>query len=206
LDVVSVVLETLRSFDGAAVSFAESLRWEPLTIVFLLASAWWVKWPLIAAIGACGDAACRRRRPRAAGAALLAVGTAALLVGILKQTFDRARPPLVDATLDPIGAVPASASFPSGHAATAFAAAVAIGLVHPRLRRALLAVAAVVALSRVYLGVHYVLDVLAGSVLGAAVGIAAARVVEAVAPASTTPALRPAPAGTSSAPPRRSPE
>jgi undecaprenyl-diphosphatase len=203
---MTAVLETLRSLDGAAVSFAESLRWEPLTLVFLLASAWWVKWPLIAAIGACGDCACRRRRPRAAGAALLAVGTAALLVGILKQTFDRARPPLVDSALDPIGAVPASASFPSGHAATAFAAAVAIGLVHPRLRRPLLTVAAVVALSRVYLGVHYVLDVIAGSVLGAAVGIAAARVVAAVAPVPTAPALRPAPVETSSAPSRRSPE
>jgi undecaprenyl-diphosphatase len=206
VDLVSAVLETLRSLDGAAVSFAESIRWEPLTLVFLLASAWWVKWPLIAAIGACGDCACRRRIPRAAGASLLAVGAAALLVGILKQTFDRARPPFVDATLDPIGAVPASASFPSGHAATAFAAAVAIGLVHPRLRRPLLAMAAVVALSRVYLGVHYVLDVLAGSVLGAAVGVAAARLVAMVAPAPRAHALRPAPVGTSSAPPRRLPE
>lgn len=202
---MSAVLEALRSLDGAAVSLAESFRWEPLTLVFLLASTWWVKWPLIAAIGACGDCACRRRRPRAAGAALLAIGTAALLVTILKQTFDRARPPLVDATLDPIGAVPASASFPSGHAATAFAAAVAIGLVHPRLRKPLLALAAVVALSRVYLGVHYVLDVLAGTILGVGVGVAAARVVRAVAPEPTAPVLRPVPLGTSSAPSRRSP-
>lgn len=203
---MTAVLEALQSFDGAASSFAESFRWEPLTIVFLLASAWWVKWPLIAAIGGLGDCACRRRRPRAAAAALLAIGTAGLLVTILKLTFDRARPPLVDPTLDPIGVVPASASFPSGHAATAFAAAVAIGLVHPRLRRPLLAVAAVVALSRVYLGVHYVLDVIAGSVLGAAVGVAAARAVEAVGRRPTAPALRPVPVETSSAPHRRSPE
>lgn len=202
---MTAVLETLRNLDGAAVSFAESFRWEPLTFVFLLASTWWVKWPLIAAIGACGDAACRRRRPRAAAAALLAIGTAALLVTILKQTFDRARPPLADPNLDAIGIVPTSASFPSGHAATAFAAAVAIGLVHPRLRKPLLAVAAVVALSRVYLGVHYVLDVLAGTVLGVAVGVAAARVVRAVAPEPTAPGLRPVPLETSSAPSRRSP-
>jgi undecaprenyl-diphosphatase len=203
---VTVVLEALGSLDGAAAALAESFRWEPLTVVFLLASTWWVKWPLIAAIGACGDAACKRRRPRAAAAGLLAIGTAALLVTILKQTFDRARPPLVDASLDPIGVVPSSASFPSGHAATAFAAAVAIGLVHPRLRRPLLALAAVVALSRVYLGVHYVLDVLAGTVLGVAVGVAAARVVRAVAPEPRAPALRPVPVETSSAPRRRSPE
>jgi undecaprenyl-diphosphatase len=202
---VAAVLEAVGGLDAAASSFAESLRWGPLTVVFLLASTWWVKWPLIAAIGACGDAACRRRRPRAFAAGLLAIGTAALLVAILKQTFDRPRPPLADPTLDPIGIVPASASFPSGHAATAFAAAVAIGLVHPRLRKPLLALAAVVALSRVYLGVHYVLDVLAGTVLGVAVGVAAVRVVRAVAPEPTAPALHPAPLGTSSAPTRRSP-
>jgi membrane-associated phospholipid phosphatase len=202
---VTAVLEALRSLDIGVSSFAESFRWEPLTLVFLLASTWWVKWPLIAAIGACGDAACKRRQPRAAAAGLLAIGTAALLVTVLKQTFDRPRPPLADPTLDPIGIVPASASFPSGHAATAFAAAVAIGLVHPRLRRPLLALAAVVALSRVYLGVHYVLDVLAGTVLGVAVGIAAARVLRAVAPEPTAPVLRPVPLGTNSAPPRKSP-
>jgi undecaprenyl-diphosphatase len=202
---MTAVLEALRSLDVGASSFAESFRWEPLTLVFLLASTWWVKWPLIAAIGACGDCACRRRRPRAAAAGLLAIGTAALLVTILKQTFDRPRPPLADPTLDPIGIVPASASFPSGHAATAFAAAVAIGLVHPRLRKPLLALAAVVALSRVYLGVHYALDVLAGAVLGVAVGVAAARLVRAVAPEPTAPVLRPVPLGTSSAPSRRSP-
>jgi undecaprenyl-diphosphatase len=202
---VAAVLEAVGGLDAAAASFAESLRWGPLTLVFLLASTWWVKWPLIAAIGACGDCACRRRRPRAFAAGLLAIGTAALLVTILKQTFDRPRPPIADPTLDPIGIVPASASFPSGHAATAFAAAVAIGLVHPRLRRPLLALAAVVALSRVYLGVHYVLDVLAGTVLGIAVGIAAARVVRVVAPEPTAPALHPVPLETSSAPSRRSP-
>ena len=198
------LLEAVRAADGAASTFVETLRWQPLTFLFLVASAWWVKWPLFAAIGALGDASCRRKRPRAALAAGFAIGTAALLVTVLKQTFDRARPPFADG-VDAIGAIPASASFPSGHAATAFAAAVAVGLVHPRLRRPLLAAAAVVALSRVYLGVHYVLDVLAGAVLGVAVGIAAASVVRAVGPEPTALAPNPAPAGTSSVPRRRSP-
>ena len=198
-----MVAVDLLAWDRAASALAESLRWEPLTFLFVLASAWWVKWPLFAIVGGCGDACCRRRLPRAAGAALLAVGSAALLVTVLKVTVDRPRPPLAMTGLDPVGLVPASASFPSGHAATAFAAAVAVGLVHPRLRRPLLALASVVALSRVYLGVHYVLDVLAGTVLGAAVGIGAARVVQAVAPESRGPARRHAPAGTSSVPRHR---
>lgn len=177
------------------------MRWGPLTGVFLLASAWWVKWPLFALVGACGDASCRRRLPRAAAAALGAVAVSALLVTLFKETFDRARPPF--AGIEAVGIVPASASFPSGHAATAFAAAVAVGLVHPRLRRPLLALAVLVALSRVYLGVHYVLDVLAGAALGAGVGVAAARAVRAVVPEPRPLAASPAPAGTSSAPFRR---
>ena len=198
------MLDVLLAWDRALSGLGEAVRWEPLTVLFLVASAWWVKWPLFAAIGACGDLRCRRLLPRAAAAALAAVGIAAGVVTILKEAIDRARPPFEG--IDPIGLVPASASFPSGHAATAFAAAVAVGLVHPRLRRPLLALAAAVALSRVYLGVHYVLDVLAGTVLGVAVGFGTARVIRAVAPVPTPLAASPVPAGTSSAPCRRSPE
>ena len=200
---LGAVLETLRLLDAEASAFAEGLRWEPLTMVFVLASAWWVKWPLLVAVGACGDVSCRRQLPRAAAAGACAVGVAALLVTVLKGAFDRVRPPLADASIDPIGIVPASASFPSGHAATAFAAAVAVGLVHPRLRTPLLALAAVVALSRVYLGVHYVFDVVAGTMLGIAIGFLAARAVRAVAPEPTGLVPSPAVGGTSSAPHRR---
>jgi membrane-associated phospholipid phosphatase len=187
---LDVLFDSLRAFDTNASAWAEVVRWEPLTLLFVFASLWWVKWPLLVAVGACGDASCRRRWPYAAAAGALAVGIAAGLVTLLKDAFDRARPPLQDASLDPIGIVPASASFPSGHAATAFAAAVAIGLVHPRLRRPLLAMAAVVAISRVYLGVHYVFDVVAGTLIGIAIGYAAAWAVQAVGRAPTRLALR----------------
>jgi len=180
------LVETLIAWDVAASALGEDLRWEPLTVVFLLASAWWVKWPLIAAIGSACDAK-RRCFPRATCAAALAVTTSALLVTVLKDVFERARPPVADPGLDPVGIVPASTSFPSGHAATAFAAAVAVALVYPRLGRPLLALAVVVALSRVYLGVHYVLDVAVGTLLGIAVGVAAAWVIRAVAPQPTAP-------------------
>ncbi len=53
---------------------------------------------------------------------------------------------------------------------SAFAVAAAIALLAPRLRWPVLAVAALIGFSRVYLGVHFWLDVLAGAALGMAIG------------------------------------
>ena len=196
------MIELLRAGDGATSAFGEDIRWGPATFAMLLASAWWVKWPLIAMLGAAGD--CRRRcLPRATFAAFGAVAAAGLLVTLFKELFDRSRPPV--SGIDAVGVIPASASFPSGHAATAFAAAVAVGMFYPRLRRPLLALAAVVALSRVYLGVHYATDVLAGSALGVLLGLLAGWTVRAVAPGPTAPEQSRARAGTSFALLRRSP-
>jgi undecaprenyl-diphosphatase len=58
---------------------------------------------------------------------------------------------------------------PSGHAATAAAAAGVVALLHPRRRLPLAPLVAAIALSRVYLGVHYPSDVLAGAALGLAI-------------------------------------
>jgi len=166
------LVRTVAWWDGSTMEAVQALRWEPLTLLFLVASMSWVKWPLIAVVGACGDARCRRKLPAAALASLSAAAVAGLTVMLLKGAFDRARPPLVDSSLDPVGTVPGSASFPSGHAATAFAAAVAVGVLYPRFRTPLLALAATVALSRVYLGVHYPFDVLAGLLIGTVTAVA----------------------------------
>lgn len=57
-------------------------------------------------------------------------------------------------------------SMPSSHAANAFGQTVLFGLVFVRARWWLLALAAVIALSRVFVGVHYPADILVGSVIG----------------------------------------
>ena len=57
---------------------------------------------------------------------------------------------------------------------SAFATATAVAVLAPRLRAPVLALATVIAFSRVYLGVHFWLDVLVGAALGAAIGIAVA--------------------------------
>lgn len=167
------LLDQIAGYDGAMLQLVEGLRSAPLTVLFVVASAWWVKWPVIAAIGAARDAQQRRLLPPSALAALAAAGAAAAVVDVLKQTFDRLRPPLAEHGVSALGSIPDSPSFPSGHSATAFAAATAVGLLCPRLRLPLLALAVLVAASRVYLGVHYPSDVLVGSALGIAIGVVA---------------------------------
>ena len=66
--------------------------------------------------------------------------------------------------------MPSSTSFPSGHAASGAAFALAVGDVLPALRRPLRGAAFIVAFSRVYTGVHYPGDVLVGAAVGTIVG------------------------------------
>lgn len=141
-----------------------------LTAVFIVLSAWWVKGPLLIALGLGADLRWRRL-PIAFAATGMAVAAASLADNVLKHAFDRARPPTQDAGLPTLVPTPHSASFPSGHAATAFAAAAAIAVLCPRLRWPALALACAVGLSRIYLRVHFPLDVLAGAALGSALGI-----------------------------------
>ena len=67
---------------------------------------------------------------------------------------------------------PHTGSFPSGHAATAFACATVIAWASPRLAVPAFVLAALVAWSRVYVGVHWPLDVLGGAALGVLVATA----------------------------------
>jgi membrane-associated phospholipid phosphatase len=140
-----------------------------LTAVFVALSAWWVKGPLLIGLGLWSDV-WRRRLPLAFLAAAAATGIASLVVHFLKLAFDRARPPVADPDLGSVVAIPGNPSFPSGHSATAFAAATAVAILCPRMRPYALAIAAAVALSRVYLRVHFPLDVVVGAGVGAGLG------------------------------------
>ncbi len=61
-------------------------------------------------------------------------------------------------------------SFPSNHATNCFTGAIYLGAIYPAWRLPLLAAAAVVAYSRVYVGVHYPFDVLGGAIIGSVLG------------------------------------
>ena len=107
--------------------------------------------------------------------AVAAAGLSADLISLgLRQLIGRDRPFVVYPEPRPLVHPPSSGSFPSGHAAAAFACATVIAWASPRLAVPVYVVAALVAWSRVYVGVHYPLDVLGGAVLGVLVGAAVA--------------------------------
>ena len=104
-------------------------------------------------------------RRRVVAFTVFAIVVADLLALAVKAIVNRPRP-----HLDPLVHVPTDWSFPSGHAATSFAGATMLSLFFPRLAPVLYALAVAIAFSRVYVGVHYPLDVIAGAALGTAVG------------------------------------
>jgi membrane-associated phospholipid phosphatase len=115
-----------------------------------------------------------RRRWRHLAAFTAAVVLSEVLIGVLKGSYERARPPgsLVVTT---------GSSFPSGHAVAASVTAVAtvIALVPPGRRRAWWALAAVafsimMGLSRAYLGAHWLSDAVAGILLGTSCAVVTA--------------------------------
>jgi undecaprenyl-diphosphatase len=110
----------------------------------------------------------------------LAVAAAGLLGQLIKNLLCRARPNAREAGIffRSFPCFPASyalASFPSGHATTAFALATVLSLWYPRWTWAWLLVAALVGWSRIVLGSHFPSDVWAGALLGAGVVLAFAR-------------------------------
>jgi undecaprenyl-diphosphatase len=151
------------------------LTW--LMVAFTILGSGWTAFALLPLYRA------RRARPFVLGLSLVWVITA-VAVYALKAIVRRPRP---CATVPALwGTSPTDPSFPSGHAAGAFAFAafVTVLCLADRARwgqgwrwlaaGASLAAAACVALSRVYLGVHFPTDVLAGGALGGLVGVAGA--------------------------------
>jgi len=103
--------------------------------------------------------------------ATAAVGIAYLISTSIKVAIGRRRPMVED--LPHLMATPTGLSFPSSHSTSSFAAARAFGPLLPP--GPLYGAALAMALSRLYLGVHYPSDIAAGAALGAALGSAARR-------------------------------
>ena len=108
-----------------------------------------------------------------------AIATAYLLAEVTKRLVGRARPALMDAFgpyhFDLLSMKSSLASFPSIHAATAFAGAVALALMLPRWRVGLCSAAALVSAARVLSNIQYASDVVAGAALGIVVTLLLGR-------------------------------
>lgn len=114
------------------------------------------------------------KKTRKAGMAMGIAMACGYLIGNMgmKNLFARTRP--YDVTeVELLVAKLHDFSFPSGHTLVSFEAATALTVYHRRWGIAALVLATVIALSRLYLFVHYPTDVLAGALLGVGIGLAA---------------------------------
>ena len=128
------------------------------------------------------------RRPSVFVLTVGAVACADLLAFALKSAIDVNRPPVRYASPHALVHVPTDHSFPSGHSATSFAAALVLAHAVPRRAWLFYVLAAAIGFSRVYVGVHYPIDVLGGALLGLLVATALLRLARA--PRRSPPATR----------------
>jgi undecaprenyl-diphosphatase len=135
-------------------------RWHPLNDVFVWLSkigtyglVWLVLGLVVALVW-------RRVMPFAL--VVLAVAAADGLATLLKVAIGGTRP----SDKGSLVTIPHSHSFPSGHTAVAFAAAVVLSWLVPRAAPAFFVLALAIGYSRIYIGVHWPLDVVGGAVIG----------------------------------------
>ena len=107
------------------------------------------------------------------GAAASAEAATVVLFHFIKKASKRKRPCHLESHCWSKILPPYQFSFPSGHAMSAFAIAVPLCILYPQLAAALLALSVSIAVSRVILGMHFVSDVVVGSLMGAGLGYGA---------------------------------
>jgi undecaprenyl-diphosphatase len=180
---ILVLAVTMRLLDVWAITEARALPgWISASFdeITDFGKSGWFLWPIglvLLAIAALASPALPRFSQRVLAAIVVRLGFVFLAIAlpglfgtIIKRLIGRARP-FVGGVADPFLYAPfgwsaAYASFPSGHATNAFAAAVAIGAFWPRLRPVLWLYAVVIAVSRVVVTAHHPSDVIAGAILG----------------------------------------
>ena len=154
--------------DSSLLHYVIQLRRPWLDDVMLFASAigaagflWWITALITMVFPA---------RRAAAWRMILAILFAYAVIELaMKPLVDRARPFDVDPSITVIDARPVSGSFPSGHAAVAIVGAIAGSRLLPGSAWVWWPLAVIVAISRIYIGVHWPSDVLGGAIVGAAV-------------------------------------
>lgn len=173
--------EDLRKLDLAVYAAIAATPTPTLDVVFRRLTGMADRSRLWLAAAAVMAAAGGRVGRQAAGDGLASVAVTSATVNLVLKPLGGRRRPNRDTHNVPVArqvAMPDSTSFPSGHAASAFAFATGAAYALPALGFPLNTAAAAVAYSRVHTGVHYPADVIAGAIAGAAlapVALAARR-------------------------------
>jgi membrane-associated phospholipid phosphatase len=148
-------------------------RWGPTMIALTWLGSGWAALALLPLLA-------WPRTRRFATALALAIAAQAICVWALKLVVGRVRPWIAMGLAAPLGA-PHDGSFPSGHASGSFCVAAFVTVALPAVWQspawrarsvaaATIALASLIAVSRVYLGAHFPSDVLAGALMGALLG------------------------------------
>ncbi len=98
--------------------------------------------------------------------ALIVLTISQIIVQVVKKLLGRERPYVIIEKLNTFGIDLSDYSFPSGHTTASFSIATTLALNLPALTSIVFIMATIIAMSRIYLGVHYPTDVAAGIILG----------------------------------------
>lgn len=165
------MIESLLALDAALFAWVRALPhpdW--LNVVMIAATTVGRRGAIWAAIGA-GLALRRRGHADAFWRLLLALLLTGIVVDLVVKPFVARPRPEIASTAERLIDPPTTYSFPSGHAAEAAAGTYALTRAWPAATLPLWGLAAVVAGSRLYLGVHYPLDVASGLIVGLACAV-----------------------------------
>jgi undecaprenyl-diphosphatase len=157
----------IRDLDRALFRTVFGVKWTPLTTVmraFTVVGTAGALWGFLAAVAFLLTGL----QPSHLLIPWIAVAASWTLAEGAKYLFNRARPFIWDTEIAPLIKTPSSSSFPSGHSATAAAGALTLSVLYPPFAPVFVVTGFLVVLSRVYLGVHFPVDVLAGVVIGTA--------------------------------------
>lgn len=160
-----MLFDWINDLAGRVSLVDQLMKWSAQYVVYaviaLVIASWFVR---------AGNGADRRM---AVYTAIIAAALS-LAVALVIQRFYVHQRPFILRSGDIVQLLPHAAdpSFPSEHATGSFALAAGIGLYRARFGIALLALAALISFSRVYVGIHYPADVAAGALIGIASAVA----------------------------------